>query len=77
MHIEENSPSNDDYSNKEIFLKKIGIKHSFIWKFFKNGITDNELIKFNLLQTLRKYLSYFDKGMRDTWTNEEEIENYR
>ncbi len=77
MHIEENSPSNDDYSNKEIFLKKIGIKHSFIWKFFKNGITDNELIKFNLLQTLRKYFSYFDKGMRDTWTDEEEIENYR
>jgi len=78
MDIEQNFPSNNDCNNsKEIFLKKIGIKHSFVFKFFKLGITQTELMKFNLLQTLRKYLSYFDKGFRDTLSQEEEIENYR
>ena len=78
MNVDQNLSSNNDCNNsKEIFLKKIGIKHSFVWDFFKSGITETELIQFDLLQTLRKYLSYFDKNIRDTWSKEEEIENYR
>jgi len=67
-----------EYYSKKDFMKFVGIKSRNIYNFLQNELTDDEILKLSLIQTFRKYLeTYSEIKLKDSWTVEEEIENYR
>ena len=75
--INNNLISLKEYNNIHIYLRKVGLKLGYIYKFLEEGISYNEIECLNLVQIFRKYLNWLDNDIRDTWTIKEEIRNYR
>lgn len=66
------------YYEKKDYLKKVGLKSRNIYKFLQDEMTEEEILKLNLIQTFRKYLhSLQNINLNECWSEEEEILNYR
>ena len=66
------------YYEKKDYLKKVGLKFRNIYKFLQDEMTEEEILKLNLIQTFRKYLhSLQNINLNECWSEEEEILNYR
>ena len=65
--INNNLISLKEYNNVHIYLRKVGLKLGYIYKFLEEGISYNEIECLNLVQIFRKYLNWLDNDIRDTW----------
>ena len=68
----------NEYIKKKNFLRNLGLKLAYVYKFLDDELTEDERENLNFIQVFRKYLSTFQNvELNDCWTIEEEIENYR
>ena len=68
----------NEYIKKKNFLRNLGLKLAYVYKFLDDELTEDERENLNFIQVFRKYLSTFQNiELNECWTVEEEIENYR
>mgnify|MGYP001193585417 FL=1 len=68
----------NEYIKKKNFLRNLGLKLAYVYKFLDDELTEDERENLNFIQVFRRYLKSFQNiELNECWTIEEEIENYR